>query len=120
MSETFEGFMCKYIQGQTVIFKKYLLAALDSQDKNLLFLDMSLGTPLPSMDIKNCELLTEAGLFREEVKTTRDGRNRYKLFCLTDLGMEMVEKIKEQNYSEEMPESPQIAGPATEKTTRTQ
>src|SRR5271157_2063018 len=107
MSETFEEFMCKYIKGQTVIFKSYLLAALDSQDKYLYFLDMSLGTPLPSIDIKNCEMLTEAGLLREEVKVTRDGRNRYKLFYLTDLGREMVEKIKEQNYTEEVPKSPQ-------------
>ncbi|MGA2522925.1 MAG: hypothetical protein ABSF65_02080 [Candidatus Bathyarchaeia archaeon] len=116
MSETFEGFMCKYIQGQTAIFKKYLLAALDSQDKSLCYLDMSMGTPLPSMDVKNCELLTDAGLFREEVKTTRDGRNRYELFYLTDLGMEMVEKIKEQNYTENIPQSLQVAGSASEQT----
>ncbi|MGA2681087.1 MAG: hypothetical protein ABSF44_04715 [Candidatus Bathyarchaeia archaeon] len=114
MSETFEDFMCKYIRGQTAVFKRYLLAALDSQDKNLCYLDMSLGTPLPSIDIKNCELLTEAGLFCEEVKVTRDGRNRYKLFCLTDLGMEMVEKIKEQNYTDDLPQSLQIAGSAPE------
>ena len=116
MSESFEGFMCKYIQGQTVIFKKYLMAALDSQDKYLCYLDMSLGTPLPSVDIKNCELLTESGLFSEEIKTTRDGRNRYKLFYLTDLGMQMVDKIKEENYSGELPESLQVAGSADEQT----
>ncbi len=116
MSETFEGFMCKYISSQTTIFKQYLMAALDSQDKYLCYLDMSLGTPLPSVDIKNCELLTDAGLFLEEVKTTRDGRNRYKLFYLTDLGVGMVEKMKEQNYSGELPESLQIAGSATEQT----
>lgn len=116
MSETFEGFMCKYIQGQTAIFKRYLLAALDSQDKYLSYLDMSMGTPVPSMDIKNCELLAEAGLFREEVKTTRDGRNRYELFYLTDLGRDMVEKIKEQSYTEDLPESLQVAGSASEQT----
>lgn len=116
MSESFEGFMCRYIKGQTAIFKRYLLAALDSQDKYLCYLDMSLGTPLPSVDIKNCELLTDAGLFREEVKTTRDGRNRYKLFYLTDLGREMVEKIKEQNYMEDLPQSLEIAGSAAEQT----
>ena len=87
----------------------YLLAALDSQEQNLCYLDMSLGTVLPSLDIKNCELLTEAGLFREEIKVTRDGRNRYKVFYLTDSGREMVEKIKEENFIEELPESPKIA-----------
>jgi hypothetical protein len=77
---------------------------------------MSQGTPLPSIDIKNCELLTEAGLFREEVKTTRDGRNRYELFYLTDLGREMVEKIKEQNHTEDLPQSLQVARSAIEQT----
>ena len=116
MSETFEGFMCKFIHGQVVILSKYLLAALDSQEKNLCYLDMSLGTPLPSLDIKNCELLVDAGLFIEELKVTRDGRNRYKLFYLTDLGGEMVEKIREQNYTEDLPQSLQIAGSAAEQT----
>jgi hypothetical protein len=116
MSETFEDFMCKYIRGQIAVFKSYLLAALDSQDKYLYYLDVSLGTPLPSIDIKNCELLTEAGLFREEVKVTRDGRNRYKLFYLTDLGREMVEKIKEQNYAEDVPQKLQAAESVAEQT----
>ncbi len=116
MSESFEGFMCRFIRGQAVIFKKYLLAALDSQDKYLCYLDMSLGTPLLSMDIKNCELLAEAGLFHEEIKTSRDGRNRYKFFYLTDLGMEMVEKIKEQNYTEDLPQSLQFAACGAEET----
>ncbi len=101
--------MCKYIQNQTGILKRYLLAASESEDQFICYLDMSLGTPLPSMDIKNCEVLTDAGLFLEELKMSRDGRNRYKLFYLTDLGKEMAEQIKENSYSDEMPQSPQIA-----------
>ncbi len=116
MSETLEGFMCRYIQGQVGCLKKYLLAALDSQEKNLCYLDMSSGSVVPSVDVRNCELLTDAGLFCEDVKVTRDGRNRYKLFYLTDLDMEMVEKIKEQNYTEDLPQSLQFACSATEQT----
>lgn len=103
--------MCKYIEKQVGVLSKYLLAALDSQEQNLCYLDMSLGTLLPSMDIKNCDLLVDAGLFREEVRLTRDGRNRYKLFYLTDAGRNMVEKIKEDSYTEVMPESPSVATP---------
>ncbi len=93
------------------MFKRYILAASDNQDQLICYLDMSLGTPLPSMDIKNCEMLTDAGIFREEVKLTRDGRNRYKLFYLTDLAKEMMQQIKEDSYSDDMPQSPQIASP---------
>ena len=115
MSETFEGFMCKYIQGQTAIFKRYLLAALDSQDKYLCYLDMSLGTPFPSIDIKNCELLAKLGFSVKKSKLPRDGRNRYKLFYLTDLGREMVEKIKEQNYTENCLKASKLQGPQVNK-----
>ena len=111
MSESFEGFLCKYIQRHIGVLSRYLLAALDNQEKNLYYLDMSLGTVVPSIDIRNCELLTDAGLFCEEVKVTRDGRNRYKLFYLTALGRKMVEKIKKESYTEELPESPPIAPP---------
>jgi len=111
MTQKFEDFMCKYIQNQTGMFKRYILAASDSQDQFICYLDMSLGTPLPSMDIKNCEILTDAGIFREEVKLTRDGRNRYKLFYLSNLGKEMMQQIKEDSYSGDMPQNPHIASP---------
>ena len=116
MSKKFEDYMCKHVQDQTSVLKRYLLAALDNQDQYLFYLDESLGTPLPSIDIRNCELLADARLFREEIKLTRDGRNRYKLFYLTDLGKEMVQQIKEESYTDEMPESPQITAPAMEQT----
>ena len=96
MTQKFEDFMCEYIQDQTDILKKYLLAASDNQDQYISYLDVSLGTPIPSIDIRNCEVLTDARLFREEVKLTRDGHNRYKLYYLTDLGKKMARQIKEK------------------------
>jgi len=63
--------------------KGCLLAALDSQEGYLCLLIESLGTPVPSEDVRYSELLVDAGLFREETKITRNGRNRYKLFYLT-------------------------------------
>jgi len=109
MSQKFDDHLCKYIKDQTSLFKRYLLAALDNQDQYLSFLDESLGTPLPSVDVRNCELLTDAGIFREEVKLTRDGRNRYKMFYLTELGKEMALQIRDESYTEELPPSPNIA-----------
>jgi len=55
--------------------------------------------------------LADARLFREEVKFTRDGRNSYKLFYLTDLGKEIAREIKEDCRSNEIPESVQINPP---------
>lgn len=67
-----------------------------------------MGSPVPSEDIRNCELLTDALLFREEIQHTRDGRNRYKLFFLTDLGMEMAQQLEEEGFKGELPETPPI------------
>jgi hypothetical protein len=114
MVENFQDFMCKYIKEQTSVFKKYLLAALDNQDQYLSYLDMSLGTPVPSIDIRNCEMLTDAKLFRVEIKLTRDGRNRYELFYLTDLGKEMAQRIRRESYVDEMSDSSPVAAPENE------
>jgi hypothetical protein len=60
MSQEFEEHICKYIQEQTEILKSYLIATLESKEQCLYYLDSRLGTALPSMDIRNCELLTDA------------------------------------------------------------
>jgi hypothetical protein len=108
MSQKFEEFMCKFVSEQTSVLKSYLLAALDSEDGRLYILDSRLGTSIPSMDIRYCEFLTEARLFREELKLTLDGRNRYKLFYLTDLGKEMAKLLKDESFTNDVPESLQI------------
>ena len=114
MSQQFESFICKFIQEKSNSFKDYLLAALDSKDHCLYYLESRQGTPLPSMDIRNCELLTDARLFREEIKLTIDGRNRYKLFYLTDLGKEMAQNAKDASVTDEMPETPPVVAPEAE------
>jgi hypothetical protein len=116
MSQKLEDVMCKFIQSQTGILKRYLLVAMDSQDQFLRYLDMSMGTPLPSIDVRNCELLTDAGIFMEEIKITRDGRNRYKEFYLTAFGKEIAKQTKEECCTDEMPENTQIPEPSTEQT----
>lgn len=105
MVESLQDYMCKYMQEQNEPLKGCLLAALNSKDQYLSLLDQSLGSPVLSNDIRLCEMLTAAGLFREEVKLTRDGRNRYKLFYLTDNGKHLAEQIKEEGFDGEVPQS---------------
>ena len=103
MSEKLSAFICEFAKQQADTYKRYLLAALESKEGYLCYIDQSLGTPMPSIDVRNCQLLTDAKLFREELKFTRDGRNRYQLFYLTVLGKEMAQQIKDENYTSEMP-----------------
>ncbi len=105
MVERFEDYIGKYFQGEADVYKGYLIAALESQDGNVCYLDESLGDPVPSEDIRNCELLTGAGIFREEIKLTRNGRNLYKLFYLTPTGRELAQQICEEGYDGRIPES---------------
>jgi len=105
MTASLEDYMCKYIQKKSESLKGCLIAVLDSREKYLSLLDESLGTPITSTDIKLCEMLVDAGLFREEIKTKRDGHNRYKIFYLTDLGMKIARQIKADGYNGPVPQS---------------
>jgi hypothetical protein len=108
MEEKLEDILCKYVQKQSEPLKGCLVAALDSREQYLSLLDESLGTPIPSMDIKLCELLVDAGLFRQEIKLTRDGRNRYKMFYLTDSGRQIAQQIKAEGYNGPVPQNTPI------------
>jgi len=56
---------------------------------------------IPSSDLKNCELLRDAQLLHEDIRVSRNGRNTYKLYCLTDLGKKMAASIREEGVVEE-------------------
>jgi hypothetical protein len=96
MSEHFEKYLCEFFQGHVSTFKKYLLAALDSPDGHIWYIESSRGTPVPSVDIWNCDFLVAANLFKEDYKISRDGHNRYKSYYLTATGKEMAQKMKEE------------------------
>ncbi len=108
MVGTLQDHMCRFIQDQTQSLKGCLVAAFDSREHYLSLLDESLGTPISSANTKLCELLADAGLFREEVRLTRDGRNRYKIFHLTDIGMETAKQIKSEGYNGPIPQNTSI------------
>lgn len=108
LAERFRDFICEYIKGRAEVLQGYLIGALESKEGYLCYLDESLGTPLPSLDIRNCELLTNAELLHEEIKLTRNGRNRYKIFSLNDLGREMAQQIKEEGYDGEVQINSQV------------
>ena len=105
MAVNLHEFMCQYMDKQSIPLKGCLVAALKSKYQYLSLLDQSLGSPTPSDDIRNCELLADAGLFREEIKLNRDGRNQYKLFYLTEEGRQLAEQIMREGFDGAIPES---------------
>jgi hypothetical protein len=105
MVEALQDYMCRYMEQQTEHIKGCLLAALNSKEQYLCLLIESLGTPVPSEEARLSELLVDAGLFREETKITRNGRNRYKLFYLTPTGKQFAQQIQEDGFDGEIPES---------------
>jgi hypothetical protein len=96
MSEELKEYLSNYIQTRVGIFKKYLLAANDSKDHCIWYLESSEGMLVPSSDLKNCQLLRDAQLLNEDVRMSRNGRNVYKIYCLTELGKKFAESIKKE------------------------
>ncbi len=111
MSQRLANYLSDYIKSRVGVFKKYLLAALDNKDQNLWYLEASEGMIIPSADLKNCELLRDAQLFHEDIKVSRNGRNTYKIFCLTDLGKKLAEELKAESLISEDQE--RLLSPAT-------
>lgn len=102
MSQRLGEYLSDYIKNRVGVFKKYLLAALDNKDQSIWYLEASAGMMIPSADLKNCELLRDAQLFREDLKVSRNGRNTYKIYYLTDSGRKFAEELKiESLLSEE-------------------
>jgi hypothetical protein len=96
MSKELEEHLSSYIQSRIGVLKKYLLAALDNKDQSIWYLESSEGRLTPSSDLKNCELLRDAQLFNEDVRMSRNGRNTYKVYSLTNLGRKIAEDIKKE------------------------
>jgi hypothetical protein len=96
MSEELGRYLSSYIQSRVGVFKKYLLAALDNKDHSIWYLESTEGMLVPSSDLKNCQLLRDAQLFNEDIRISRNGRNTYKIYCLTELGMKLAAEIKKE------------------------
>ena len=94
MSEELGKYLSKYIQSRVGVLTKYLLAAFENEDCSIWVLEASEGTQLPSSDFKNLQLLRDAQIFTEDVRISRNGRNTYKIYTLTDLGKKFAENIK--------------------------
>ena len=60
----------------------------------------------PSSDLKNCQLLRDAQLFTEDVRISRNGRNTYKIYCLTDLGRKFAQSINKEGLESKNIEEP--------------
>jgi hypothetical protein len=104
MSGELQEYLSNYIQSRVGIFKKYLMAAFDNKDHCIWYLESSAGMLAPSSDLKNCQLLRDAQLFTEDVRISRNGRNTYKIYCLTELGKKFAEGIKKEALERGIPE----------------
>ncbi len=101
MSQKLGEYLSEYIIGRIGVFKKYLLAALTNKDQCIWYLEASEGMIIPSSDLKNCELLRDAQLFKEDTRVSRNGRNTYKIYCLTDLGKKIADELKAEGLVSE-------------------
>jgi hypothetical protein len=97
MSEKLESYLSTYIKTRVGVFKKYILAAHASKDQCVWYLEASEGMIMPSSDLKNCELLRDAQIFNEDIRISRNGRNTYKIFCLTELGKQIAEQLRKES-----------------------
>jgi hypothetical protein len=102
MSEKLKDHLAKYIQTRVGVLKKYLIAALNSEDNSIWYLEYSAGMAIPSSDLKNCQLLRDAQVFEEDTRITRNGRNTYKIYRLTEFGKKLAEEIKEEGVAREL------------------
>jgi hypothetical protein len=96
MTEELCAYLSSYIKTRVGVYKKYLLAALDNKDNCIWYLESTEGMLTPSSDLKNCQLLRDAQLFNEDTRISRNGRNTYKIYCLTELGKKIAEEIKKE------------------------
>jgi hypothetical protein len=78
------------------VFKKYLLASMENEDHCIWYLESTAGMLAPSSDLKNCQLLRDAQLFNEDTRISRNGRNTYKVYCLTELGKKFASDLKKE------------------------
>jgi hypothetical protein len=101
MSVKFENYLIDYIKTRVGTYKKYLLAALDNKECCLWYIEYSEGMKQPNSDLKNCELLRDALIFREDTRMARNGRTTYKIYCLTDLGKKVAQELKDESIISE-------------------
>jgi hypothetical protein len=95
MSEAFADYLSKYLREHATELNQYLLTALNSKDHTISYLESSAGADNQSRDLKNCEFLAGAHLFKETLRISRNGRNFYKCFELTDLGLKFAENLQQ-------------------------
>jgi hypothetical protein len=97
MSNQFSEYLAGYLKRQSDNYKEYLLTALNNKDHSITLLASSGGVNNDSKDLRNLELLSDAQIFQETLQFSRSGRNAYKIFSLTNMGLKMAEDLKNQN-----------------------
>jgi hypothetical protein len=96
MPSAFVNFLADYLKKQSENYKTYLLSALKNEDRCISILASSGGVLTNAKDVRNFELLCDAKIFEEKIQFSHSGRNAYKIFCLTDLGLKLALDIKNE------------------------
>jgi hypothetical protein len=97
MPNEFADYLAGYLRKQSENYKTYLLAALENEDHCVSIVSQSVGITNESKDLKDFELLCDAKIFTEKIQFSRSGRNMFKIFCLTDIGVKLAEDLKSEN-----------------------
>jgi hypothetical protein len=97
MPNEFAEYLAGYLRNQSENYKTYLLTALENKDHCVSIVSSSVGITNESKDLKNFELLCDAKIFTEKTQFSRSGRNMFKIFCLTDLGLKLAEDLKRED-----------------------
>jgi len=108
MSDKLAEYLTNYIRERIGVYKKYIIAAFNSPGHCIWYLESSAGMPVPSSDLKNCELLRDAKIFTEDTRISRNGRNIYKVFCLTDFGKQLAKAMLKENQIAPEAEEPAL------------
>jgi hypothetical protein len=106
MTEELSDYLSNYVKNRIGVYKKYLLAALDNKDQCIWYLESTEGMLTPSSDLKNCQLLRDAQLLNEDIRISRNGRNTYKIYCLTELGKKLATEIKKEGLEGKKTQEP--------------
>ncbi len=53
------------------------------------------GTIISTQNLKDCEFLKDAEIFSEDVELHRNGHNRYRVFRLTQKGLQFAKELQD-------------------------
>jgi hypothetical protein len=96
MPSEFAEYLASYLKKQAQNYRAYLLQALDDKDRSITVLSSGGGVLVDSKEIRDLELLCDAKIFDVTVQFSHSGRNAFKVFHLTELGVKLAQDLKKE------------------------